>query len=584
MYGAPTTHALLLLALDVPLELGTAVLADDLTSRRHRGVDQRDLLFKNGLVVDGSGSPPFEGDVAVAGGRVRQVGRLKPRPGVRTIDIRDHIIAPGFVDMHAHSDLALLTHPMAEAKLMQGVTTEVIGQDGLSFAPASPAATDVVRSQTASWNGEPEAVTWRSLSVRDYLGLLDQRTSVNVAYLLPHGTIRLSVMGPGDREPTHNEILEMQHLVRQGISEGAVGLSTGLSYPPAMFASAAELTALCQEAATMGGFFSPHHRSYGRGALEAYTEMIGVCREARCPLHLTHCLMNFPENAGRVADLIQLLNAAAVTGIDLTIDTYPYLPGSTYLASFLPNWVSTDGQDGILAHLSDLSTCRRIKHEMEVVGVAGYHFVPMDWNSLEVSSVMTARNERWIGKRLGQIAQEMNVDPFEVARTMLLQERLNVGVLVHVGHEENMRALMVLPYHTAGSDGILVGQKPHPRAWGTFARFLAHYARDEHLFSWQEIVRHMSTLPYRRLAQWDRGLIRPGMMADLVVFHPQLTRDTATFETPRQYPLGIPYVAVNGVLVKDEGAHTGALPGRALTIPRPIHRSPRPPTSGPHPH
>ena len=220
----------------------------------------------------------------------------------------------------------------------------------------------------------------------------------------------------------------------------------------------------------------------------------------------------------------------------------------------------------MLANLADDEKCRRMKHEVEVEGIAGYHFVPMDWNTLEISSVPSKENQRWVGKRVSEIAKELGIEPFEAARKLLLDEKLNVNILVHVGHDDNVRTVMTQPYHTVGSDGIMTGQKPHPRAWGVFARYLAKYTREEHMFTWQEIIRHMSTVAYRRLGQFDRGIIRPGMFADLVVFDPEKVRDTATFENPRQYPEGIPYVAVNGVLVKDNGVHTGALPGRVLKL------------------
>jgi N-acyl-D-amino-acid deacylase len=530
-------------------------------------IAELDLLFKNGMIIDGTGSPGFVADVGVAHGRIEKMGKLRDAIAKRTIDIRGHMIAPGFVDMHTHSDLMLLAYPKAEAKIMQGVTTEVIGQDGLSFAPANRKAMENVRAMTAGWNGEHESIKWDWSSVKEFLTKFDGHTSVNVAYLVPHGTVRLTTMGTENRRPTKEEMQEMRRLVRQGLKEGAVGLSTGMSYPPAMFADDDELVQLCEEVAQLGGFFSPHHRSYGKGALESYAEMIEICKKARCPLHLTHCLMNFPGNEGKAVELVKMLNSIDRRELDLTIDSYCYLPGSTTLASLtLPPWAAVDGATGMLANLADDEKCRRIKHDVEVEGIPGYHFVPIDWNTLEISSVASKENQRWIGKRVSQIAKELGIEPFEAARKLLLEERLNINVLVHIGHEDNVRTVMTQPYHTVGTDGIMTGQRPHPRAWGTFARYLACYTREEHMFTWQEIIRHMSTLAYRRLGQFDRGLIRQGMAADLVVFDPNKVRDTATFDNPRQYPEGIPYVIVNGVLVKDRGVHTGALPGRVLKL------------------
>ncbi len=525
-----------------------------------------DLVFKDGLVVDGTGAPAFVADVGIADGSICAVGRLGSVAAARSVNADGLIIAPGFVDMHTHSDVRLLDEPCAEAKTMQGVTTEVIGQDGLSFAPVNARTMEAIRELTAAWNGEAPDCDWAWSSVAEYLSRFDGKTSVNVAYLVPHGTVRQLVMGYENRPPTPDELAQMRRHVARGMEEGAVGLSTGLSYPPAMYAGDDELVELCLEVAGRGGFFCTHHRSYGKGALAAYGEMFEVARRSRVPLHLTHCVMNFPGNEGRAEELVARINALDPREVEVTVDSYPYLAGSTYLGSLLPAWVSEEGPQGVLAALTDDEKAARIRHEMEVEGTPGYHFVPMDWQTVEISSVASVANRRWIGRRVSEIGRELGIGPFEAARQLLLDEKLNVNSMLHVGHEENVRTVMRQPYHTVGSDGLMAGQKPHPRAWGAFARYLAHYARDEGMFTWEQMAVKMSSLPCRRLGQWDRGLIRPGMAADVVAFDPETVRDTATYDNPRQYPEGIPYVAVNGVLVKDEGRHTGALPGRVLRL------------------
>ena len=527
-----------------------------------------EIVLANGLVVDGTGAPVFAADVGVGGGRITAIGRLGAASAGRVVDLDGLMLAPGFVDMHSHSDLQLLAFPRAEPKVMQGVTTEVIGQDGLSFAPVDARTRDAVRRQTLSWNGVDEEITWDWQSVAEYRARFDGCTSLNVGFLVPHGTIRILVMGYDNRPPTPAELDRMRQHVRRGMAEGALGLSTGLSYAPAMHAQADEMVALCEEVAACGGFFAPHHRSYGKHALAAYQEMIEVARRARVPIHFTHCVMNFPGNEGRAQELVELFASLDPHEVEVTVDSYPYLAGCTYLASLLPAWASERGPEGTLALLADSGAAARLRHELEVEGTPGYHGLPVDWHTVEVSSAATKDNQRWIGKRVSEIAAALRIAPFEVMRRLLIDERLNVSMLMHVGHEENVRTVMRQPYHMGGSDGILAGAKPHPRGWGAFARYLGHYARDEGMFTWPEIVRKLSSLPHRRLGQWDRGLIRPGCWADLVAFDPATVRDTATYDNPRQFPEGIPYVMVNGVLVKAEGEHTGATPGRALRLSR----------------
>jgi N-acyl-D-amino-acid deacylase len=529
------------------------------------------LALRGATVVDGSGAPRYRADVVIADGRIAEIA---PEGGARgsadrSIDVTGLVLAPGFIDMHAHSDLALLAEPDHLAKVSQGVTLELLGQDGLSYAPVDDVTLSLIRRQIAGWNGDPAGFDWNWRSVGEYLDRLDSAPdgiATNAAYLVPHGSVRMLVLGYEDRVPTEDELERMRELIRTGMAEGAVGISFGLGYTPGMYATTAELAEVCRTVGELGGFFATHHRSYGAGALEAYAEMIDVSRASGCPLHLSHATMNFGVNRGRAGELLALLDSAIAEGCDVTLDTYPYLPGSTTLAALLPGWTSAEGPDGILRLLADPAACARIREQMEVWGSDGCHGVPVDWNTIQISGVGDAALNDKVGRTVAELAQAAGRagEEFEVYRELLIADRLATTILHDVGHEENVRAIMRHPAHTGGSDGLLVGARPHPRAWGTFPRYLGHYSRELGVLGLEECVKHLTGNAARKLRLRDRGLIRQGYAADLVLFDPETVRDAATYEQPRQQALGIEYVFVNGVTVIAQGRHTGALAGRAL--------------------
>ncbi|MER7163914.1 N-acyl-D-amino-acid deacylase family protein, partial [Streptomyces lydicus] len=364
-----------------------------------------DTVLRDVRVIDGSGGPSYRADVALAGGRIaaiRREGDGEPRPDAARVVAADGLaLAPGFIDMHAHSDLALLRDPAHEAKAAQGVTLEVIGQDGLSYAPVDDRTLAEVRAQITGWNGGGPGDTsvdfdWRT--VGEYLDRLDhgfdgRGIAVNAAYLIPQGTVRMLALGWDDRDATPDELTRMKQLVAEGLEQGAVGLSSGLTYTPGMYASDAELTELCRVVARYDGYYCPHHRSYGAGALKAYEEMLALTHEAGCALHLAHATMNFGVNEGRAPDLLALLDKALDAGADLTLDTYPYTPGCTTLVAMLPSWASEGGPEAILARLKDDATAARIRHAMEVDGADGCHGVPIDWDTIEISGVAVRRHD-----------------------------------------------------------------------------------------------------------------------------------------------------------------------------------------------
>lgn len=457
--------------------------------------------------------------------------------------------------MHAHSDLALLRDPDHSAKAAQGVTLEVLGQDGLSYAPVDDRTLAEVRRAITGWNGSGDDIDFDWRTVGEYLDRLDRGIAVNAAYLIPQGTVRMYAVGWDDRPATESELDHMRRLVAEGMEQGAVGMSSGLTYTPGMYAKDAELTELCRVVAGYGGYYCPHHRSYGAGALEAYEEMVRLTREAGCALHLAHATMNFGVNEGRAPELLALLDEALDRGSDISLDTYPYTPGCTTLVAVLPSWVSEGGPEAVLARLRDDGTAERIRHHLEVLGSDGCHGVPMDWDTIEISGVSDPALADRVGRR---------VDGWETARRLLLEDRLGTTILQHVGHEENVRTIMRHRVHTGGSDGILQGLKPHPRAYGTFPQYLGRYVRELGVLSLEECVAHLTSRPAARLGLRDRGVIREGNVADLVLFDPATVAAGSTYESPRTLPTGIPHVLVGGEFVMEDGRRTTALAGRSV--------------------
>jgi N-acyl-D-amino-acid deacylase len=519
-----------------------------------------DLLIRGGTVIDGTGNPPFRADVAVAEGRIVALGH-RLGDARHTIDAADLFVTPGFVDMHTHSDGPLLTHPEHEGKLAQGVTLEVLGHDGLAYAPAPDDLRTEIVSMLREWNGPgTEGLGWPTM--REYLAAMDAATpAVNVAVLAPHGNLRLAAMGMEDRRPTDSELARMCTDLAACLDAGAVGLSTGLQYVPAAYADDDELVALCEVTAARHGIFAPHHRGYGRDAMQAYADCIEIARRSGVALHLTHAHLSYDVNDGRAPEFLAMIDRARSEGIAITLDSYPYTTANGYGRMFLPPALLADGLQAAAARLADAEVREALRQAIEVEGFEG---VPVDWGKLEISNVGNPANRRWLGRTVAEAAVEAGSTALDFFCDLLASDELVVQFIEHIGSERNVQTIMRDRGHMGSSDGILAGDRPHPRGWGSIARYLGHYTRDLGLFRWEEIVRKLTSLPAQTLGRFDRGLLRPGMAADVVCFAPDLVEETATWDAPRSLARGFQHVLVNGVPAIADGMVTGRRCGRVL--------------------
>lgn len=528
-------------------------------------MDDKTFTIRGAMVVDGSGSPTTRADLLVIDGVIARVGSiLRGEEQGRVIEADGLTLAPGFIDLHSHSDLAVLADPEHLAKVTQGVTLEVVGQDGLSYVPSSEESLHLLREQLYAWNGEPKGLKWNFHSVADYLGEVDKGAAVNVAYLIPHGSVRMMVRGNVAGLSSKEELAQMSQVVAQGMAEGALGLSAGLTYTPAMYADDAEIVALCRVVAEYGGYYAPHHRNYGAQFLDAVDDCIEIARESKVALHLTHCHMSAPIYHDRSDLLFERLEKAAADGLDVTLDSYPYLAGSTYLHAMLPSWVQDGGNAAMRARLEDREDRLRVIHELTVSGSDGNQGGTMNWEVIKVAGTERPEHLRFIGLSLTEAAHIAGKQPVDFYLDFIAAEDFKASCIIYSGHEGNVRAIMQHPRHMVGSDGILAGTRPHPRGYGTFARYLGHYARQEGVLTLEGAVARMTGRSAARLGLPDRGLLKEGYRADLVLFNADTVLDLATYENPRIPAAGFEHVWVGGVLTLKDGRRTPHLPGRAL--------------------
>jgi N-acyl-D-amino-acid deacylase len=513
-----------------------------------------ELVLKRGLIYDGTGRAPFTGDVAIDRDTILAVDAESSLHGAEELDCRGLAIAPGFIDTHSHSDIRVLVEPQLPMKVRQGIALEVFGQDGLSVAPVRREDRRQVAGQLAGLDGSLDH-EWEWQTVGDYLAAIERaRPSLDCAYLIPHGQVRLYAMGMEDRRATAEETRAMQQLVREGMRDGALGLSTGLIYPPCCYADTAELIELGRAVAEADGIFVAHMRSESDYIEDSVAEMIEIGKASGVRVHISHFKIAGRENWGRIETVLEMIHAAQASGVRLTADQYPYIAGSTMLSAILPPWAHAGGVEATLARLASAEERPRMQREM-------LDRSPSHWDNfwkwsgpegITVSDIPSGNHPEYVGKNLAEIAAlrqqaERGGDDtaIEVAFDLLATERLGIGMISFSQSEEVVRRIITQPYVNVCTDGLL-GGKPHPRAYGTYPRILGRYVREQNHISLTEAVRKMTGLAAETFQLKRHGVIVEGRRANLVVFDPERVIDRATFADSRQYPEGISHVIVGG--------------------------------------
>ena len=516
-----------------------------------------DLLIKNGLIIDGTGNPGYYGAVGVEGETVRTFrGSLESVEAARTIDATGHVVCPGFIDMHSHAGLVMLAEPRHDPKVRQGITTELVGVDGNSYAPFG-SHDDFLRfvELNSGLDGNPP-LPGRWSTVEQYLDMFDRKVAVNLAYILGNSPVRIAAIGWHDQRAEPEDIENMKAIIREAMQEGAFGMSTGLDYPPGGYADTDELVELSRQVARLGGIYHTHVR-YGLGDrfLNPFQEALEIGQRSGIPVHITHFYQRSPSRGGGHR-LIRLVEDAYEGGQDVTFDSYPYILGSTRILIVFPDWAHDGGPEKLKEVLRSEEGRKRLRQE---VGPRA-----PSWHDMWLTYFKRPENHRYEGKSIAEVAEAMGKHPVDALCDLLLEEDLQTCYVAAGANGNTLPAFVTHPLSMVGSDAVLLGDFPSPRTYGCFPVILAEYVREENQMSLPEAIRKMTSFPAQRLGIPDRGVLRDGMRADITVFDPHKVKAPATRTEPKQFPIGIDYVVVNGTVVIDQGQHTGALPGRAL--------------------
>jgi dihydroorotase/N-acyl-D-amino-acid deacylase len=534
------------------------------------GAQQFDIVIRNGHIIDGTGSPWYTGDIGIRDGHVAQIGILKGASAKQQIDAAGMVIAPGFIDMLGQSETSMLVNPHVPSKIFQGITTEITGE-GNSIAPLNPR---ILAEDKPGYDAYGIRVDWSTFP-QYFARLQHQGMGINLASYVGATQVRRYVIGEADRPPTAADLEQMKALVRQAMRDGAVGLSTALQYAPAPYAHTDELVALAREAATFGGIYATHMRSEGDTIDQALDETFRIGREANIPVEIWHLKAAGKKNWGRMPEIVERIDRARASGVDVEADTYAYPAWFNSFSAFIPPWAHEGGDGKLIERLKDPATRARIRHQMETDS-SGWD---NEWleipgaQAILVSVVQNPKLRPLQGKTIAQIADTEHKDAIDTIFDLLIQDPA-MSVAVFAMSEQDIEDALKQPWVSVDNDsqgtsptGILSRQRPHPRAYGTFPRILRKYVREQHLLTLQDALRKFSALPAQRMRLTDRGVLKQGMWADIVVFDPEQIRDVATFENPNQLSVGMKYVLVNGVPVIAEGQMTNALPGKVLLGP-----------------
>jgi N-acyl-D-aspartate/D-glutamate deacylase len=527
-----------------------------------------DLVITNGHIIDGTGSPWYSGDVGIREGKIAAIGNLSESPRKRTLDAHGQVVAPGFIDMLGQSEMTILVDPRLPSKIYQGITTEITGEGG----SAAPLNDKIIQADRAGYEHLRITPDWRSL--RQYFTRIEkQGMGINLATYVGATQVRRMILGDDDKQPSPEQLEQMKALVREAMHDGAVGLSTSLEYAPAPYAKTEELVALAGEAAKFGGIYATHMRNESDSVLPAIDEALRIGREAHIPVEIWHIKVAGKRNWGRMPEVIARINAARAQGADVSADTYAYTAWFNSLSAFIPPWAHDGGDTKLIERLKDPAMRARIRKEMLTPSEAWDN----EWQeipgpeSVMIGVVHNPDLRQFQGKRLSDVAQAWGKDPIDALCDLLIQDDAFTSVAVFGMSEPDVALALQQPWVAIDNDssgtspeGILGQEHPHPRAYGTFPRILRKYVREEKKLSLEEAIRKFSAFPAQRMRLTDRGVLKQGMWADVVIFDPATIHDVATFENPNQLSQGMNYVLVNGVPVIDEGKMTGALPGKVL--------------------